>query len=1024
MCQCAYISANCCSSGIDENLVEMFQVKSSWMTLAQRLLTILFSLFGLWGTHALGQTCAVPGWDGPATVSGVINTYHAGINTFAAGSTSIAVASLTGQRTNTRSLRVGDLILIMQMQDSVVPANAGLHEYAQIVGINFLGVLSLNRPLTNSYNFAMNTTNVRNWQVVYVPQYSSVTITGTVSADRWLIDPVSGQATGGVVAMDVAGNMTLNGTISVAGAGFRGGGGVNGFGNTTTLAFNTPNYFYNLAPSLVIGGVKGEGIQGTPIVVSSGTATVTYATLLGQGYTLGAAGQAQQGNAGGGANDGNPPGSNGNNSGGGGGGNGGAGGRGGNSWATNNVAGGFGGDAVTNSATRLMMGGGGGAGGGNNAVGADSVTSWPPVTSTVANGASGGISSSGARGGGIVLLRTGTIAGTGVIDADGYHAHNKTDGSDGGGGGGAGGTIYATANGAGGAGLTLRARGGWGGWTPFFDHGPGGGGGGGHIRTNLSATTNITRGQNGQDGCCAGVQGNGSPKAYNALQGINGTIDTNPGTPSGVLAGAQCPPNVAISKSTSTPLISASTGATAVYTISASNTGGAATNLYLFDVALPPGWTYLSSPAPTYTYSPAPPFAAGVNSSGAETVAAVLPAGFPVNSATSANSAAAVSLRANGAAPGVVPTAGNGTLSFGSFYLPQNGVINVSFVVSIPNTAAVGTYHNAAGTAYLDPTRLTTAARMISPLFGVNANRTGTAISANTAYASGGPLVNVLGTNYSGLQAGGVGENVRLLADLSVTKTGPATAFAGGTGTYSLVGRNLGRAIGVQTFSTSQATDVIAANVSTVLSANPIRITDTFPSGVSLDASPTGTNWTCTGVAGNTSFSCGYFQSNPSLAYPLASNTALPTITVPVLFASNACPAVSNFATISLTPGETATANNTSNAVATTVGCNAALSVTKTNGTSTLVAGSTTQYTVTFVNAGPAGAGGAVVKDQPSAGLSSCSVTSCIPSGTGVCPAAAQWPNFFTGAGLTLPSFASGATLNFIVSCGVTATGI
>jgi uncharacterized repeat protein (TIGR01451 family) len=312
---------------------------------------------------------------------------------------------------------------------------------------------------------------------------------------------------------------------------------------------------------------------------------------------------------------------------------------------------------------------------------------------------------------------------------------------------------------------------------------------------------------------------------------------------------------------------------------------------------------------------------------------------------------------------------------------------------------------------------------MISPLTAVNANRTGTAISSNTTYASGN-LTNVLGTNYSGLQTGGTGENVTLLADLSVTKSGPATGFAGGTGTYSLVGRNLGRAIGVQTFSTSQATDVIAANVSTVLSANPIRITDTLPSGVSLDASPTGTNWTCTGVAGNTSFSCGYFQPNPELAYPLASNTDLPTITVPVLFATSACPGVTNTATISLTPGETATANNTSNAVTTSVGCNASLSVTKTNGSTGLLAGSTTQYTVTFVNSGPAGAGGAVVKDQPSAGLSSCSITSCIASGTGVCPAAAQWPNFFTPAGLTLPSFASGATLTFVVTCGVSATGL
>ena len=127
----------------------------------------------------MAQTCALPGWDGAVTASGVINAYHGGSGSPAAGASSITVASATGLRTNTRALRAGDLILIMQMQDSSNGTNAGLHEYAQVTAIAGVTV-SLNRPLTNAYNQSMNTSNVRNWQVVWVPQYSALTISGIV----------------------------------------------------------------------------------------------------------------------------------------------------------------------------------------------------------------------------------------------------------------------------------------------------------------------------------------------------------------------------------------------------------------------------------------------------------------------------------------------------------------------------------------------------------------------------------------------------------------------------------------------------------------------------------------------------------------------------------------------------------------------------------------------------------------------------------------------------------------------------
>ena len=426
------------------------------------------------------QTCALPGWDGPATASGVINAYHGGSGSPLAGATSITVASATGLRTNTRALRAGDLILIMQMQDSTTGANAGQYEYAQITAISGTTV-SLNRPLTNAYNQAMSTSSVRNWQVVWVPQYSAVTVSGTVSADRWTINPATGVGSGGIVAMDVAGSLALNGTVTVAGAGFRGAVGLNGTANVAGGTATTANVAFDPTSAATInGGQKGEGIQGTPPRVFDGTLTpVNYTTLLGQGYTAGAGGQATIGNAGGGANDGDPANSgNALNAGGGGGGNAGAGGQGGNSWnngntanpalnqGTNtnigNIAGGKGGGLQTDSPTRLVLGGGGGGGAANNGQG-DSLATWPPTsTSTVANGATGAITSSGASGGGAVLIRAGSFSATaGVIDASGYRSYNKAvpADTDSAGGGGAGGSVFITAVTAVGAGLTIKANG-------------------------------------------------------------------------------------------------------------------------------------------------------------------------------------------------------------------------------------------------------------------------------------------------------------------------------------------------------------------------------------------------------------------------------------------------------------------------------------------------------------------------------------------------------------------------------------
>ena len=97
------------------------------------------------------------------------------------------------------------------------------------------------------------------------------------------------------------------------------------------------------------------------------------------------------------------------------------------------------------------------------------------------------------------------------------------------------------------------------------------------------------------------------------------------------------------------------------------------------------------------------------------------------------------------------------------------------------------------------------------------------------------------------------------------------------------------------------------------------------------------------------------------------------------------------------------------------------ITLTKDNGVSTVVAGSSVNYTITVANLGPANASGTVVRDAPSAGLS-CTTLSCSTSGGASCPAL-DVP-LFLSTGLTLSTLPSGGQVVFILGCAVTATGL
>lgn len=100
----------------------------------------------------------------------------------------------------------------------------------------------------------------------------------------------------------------------------------------------------------------------------------------------------------------------------------------------------------------------------------------------------------------------------------------------------------------------------------------------------------------------------------------------------------------------------------------------------------------------------------------------------------------------------------------------------------------------------------------------------------------------------------------------------------------------------------------------------------------------------------------------------------------------------------------------------------AAISITKTNNTSTLVAGSTTTYTITVANAGPSDASNSVLRDPAAPGLRCVGPVTCTASGGASCGA----PSIALAtlqSGFTIPSFPGGGQIVLSLSCGVTATG-
>ncbi len=419
----------------------------------------------------------------------VVNTYTylsgnaiAGSNTLTVSSNAMVGGVFGG------ALAAGDLIMVIQMQGvsmdinttptavwggnytvpnsyvipdlsnfGVSPENwggvtnynqSGLHERVEVLSVSGANTITLNCNLVNSY------TSSGHVQIVRIPRFTDLTVNGgsTIIPTLW-----NGNS-GGIVALEVNGTLTINagGSISATAYGFRGGQlDPNSFTATANVAeVRHLGSFDNLE-----GSEKGEGIGGF----------YTEYDLLSSRYGIGAPANAgggggyQNTGGGGGSNvmvggaytgQGNPqgftavwnlesPAFGGSTSSGGG--------RGGYAYSSNDIDatlvgprnnlwggdgrktnGGFGGHPLLFVADRVWFGGGGGSGDQDSDEGG-----------------------AGGRGGGLVFMNLyGTIVGSGTIEAIGENGQNSNPaglvanagnpqvGNDGAGGGGAGGSIH------------------------------------------------------------------------------------------------------------------------------------------------------------------------------------------------------------------------------------------------------------------------------------------------------------------------------------------------------------------------------------------------------------------------------------------------------------------------------------------------------------------------------------------------------------------------------------------------------
>jgi len=691
----------------------------------------------------------------------VVDSYFSSAQSATASDKTVQL-SLSTRVGATNTIAVGDLLMLWQTQGASINSSndltygsgdvandasgysslngAGHYEFVRVTAApdatGTIGVAGdgANGGLRYSYTYDTTSTPKQVFQVIRVPQYSSMTLTSPLQPVKY------NGSTGGIIIADVAGTLTFNTAVGadVYQTGFRG-----GFAPQNQGVDSNSQSVYTVSTTPRNGAGKGDGIVGTPRYTWDETKSVDSGV---EGYPGGDDGRGAPGNAGGGGNA--------HNAGGGGGSNSGGGGKGGYPWegralqpgtltdtvpnndgTTRQVAhaGGAGGfplrvDASTPFEDRLFMGGGGGGGDAN-----DSIT-----------GVRGGV------GGGVVLLRAGKFAGSTSISAKGDNGDRGAylNNPDGAGGGGAGGTVILVSRGTSSASISIDVSGGAGGNTDqdpvdpasgtnsgTTAHGPGGGGGTVLYSSGLSVSANLAGGRAGYTDESGTFHINHG--AAPGKPGLTATLSSTDGNNLFDYSDA-CGATLSVVKTTSTPSLPIGS-ANATYAITVSNTGAGGAAGVVVDDVLPSPFTYAPTTNATATY--------GAGSDGP------------------------VALAGTGTATPRFGTAGGDATN--SFVIGPGSKITLTFSVKL-NNANLGKYDNSASTSFADPLR-TTGTTLLTP-GGKDSNG-----------------ATVPGTNYNGALPANTGEDVTITPNTSTSVSGVVylDANANGTKENSEVGATL-----------------------------------------------------------------------------------------------------------------------------------------------------------------------------------------------------------------------------------------
>jgi uncharacterized repeat protein (TIGR01451 family) len=223
-------------------------------------------------------------------------------------------------------------------------------------------------------------------------------------------------------------------------------------------------------------------------------------------------------------------------------------------------------------------------------------------------------------------------------------------------------------------------------------------------------------------------------------------------------------------------------------------------------------------------------------------------------------------------------------------------------------------------------------------------------------------------------------------SDLSITKTdGVLSAVPGTSTTYTIVVRNAGASTAVD-----QA------------------VTDNFPAAI------TAVSWTAVASAGSSVAAASGSGNIATTVTLLPGGTA--TFTAAAQISSSATGLLTNTATVAVTPGDNTPVDNSATDTDLLTPLRS-LAITKDDGQTTAVPGTSTTYTMVVSNAGPSDVTGAAVSDPLPAGVTG--ATWLFVGGTG--GGSVTGPSSGTGALATAVDLPAGATLTFTFTAAIDA---